>query len=262
MTAYRALSTNAAIDIAAWDIACKSYGRRVCDLLGGATGPTVQTYYAISVASPEETARVAREKQQEGYSRLQLKIGGRDLEEDIETLHRVKEVLKPGMRLAADGNRSLTARDTLLISRRCQEVSMILEQPCRTYEEVASIHGRLCHPLYLDEVTEDVNAVIKSIADGYGVALSDEIISARDLDEGRLVQPLQLAVPAINNCYCICTEANRERQDISYFIDWLLTEATNAGRGYGRGTSEDQSLVSGLIEGDQVSRHTAARVTS
>lgn len=166
----------AAIDIAAWDIAGKSYGRRVCDLLGGATGLTVPTYYAISVASPEETARIAHEKQLEGYSRLQLKVGGRDIEEDIETLHRVKEALKPGMRLAADGNRSMTARDTLLISRRCQDVSMILEQPCRTYEEVASIHGRLCHPVYLDEVTEDVNAVIKSIADGvadgFGIKLT------------------------------------------------------------------------------------------
>ncbi len=76
------------------------------------------------------------------------------------------------------------------------------------------------------------SAGVQAARDGYGVALSDEIISARDLDEGRLVQPLQLAVPAINNYYCICTEANRERQDISYFIDWLLTEATNAGRGY------------------------------
>lgn len=156
----------AAIDIAAWDIAGKSYGRRLCDLLGGATGEAVPSYYAISVASPDETARIARAKQDEGFTRLQLKVGGRDVEEDIETIHRVKEALKPGMRLAADGNRSLTARDALMISRRCQDVSMVLEQPCRTYEEVASIHSRLCHPLYLDEVTEDVNAVIKSIADG------------------------------------------------------------------------------------------------
>src|SRR5262245_16892309 len=98
----------AAIDIAAWDVTAKSYRRRLCDLLGGASAETVPTYYAITVAPPEEQAKMAREKQLEGYTRLQFKIGGRDIEEDIETLKRVYEALDPGIRIAADANRSLT----------------------------------------------------------------------------------------------------------------------------------------------------------
>lgn len=166
----------AAIDIAAWDIAGKSYGRRVCDLLGGATGATIPSYYAIAVASPEEQARVALEKQLEGYTRLQFKIGGRDIEADIETLHRVKEVLKPGMRIAADANRSLTARDALFLSQRCRDISMVLEQPCNTIEEIAAIRHQLCHPVYMDELAEDVNSIMRSIseglADGFGMKLT------------------------------------------------------------------------------------------
>ena len=166
----------AAIDIAAWDLAGKSYGRRVCDLLGGALGDTVSSYYAITVASPEEQARSAVEKQDEGFKRLQFKVGGRDIEEDIETLHRVKEVLRPGVRIAADANRSLSKRDTIFLSQKCRDIPLVIEQPCKTIEEIAAIRDRLCHPVYLDEVTEDVNTVIRvageGLADGFGMKIT------------------------------------------------------------------------------------------
>ncbi|WP_027683983.1 mandelate racemase/muconate lactonizing enzyme family protein [Rhizobium leguminosarum] len=184
----------AAIDIAAWDLAGKRYGRRVCDLLGGATGETVPTYYAIAVASPEEQARVAVEKQREGYRRIQIKVGGRDIEEDIEALRRIREALAPGMRIAADGNRGLTGRDTIFLSQRCRDIPLILEQPCSTLDEIANIKGQLCHPVYLDEVTEDVNIVVRSIADrladGFGMKVTrvggiSAMRTIRDICEAR-----------------------------------------------------------------------------
>jgi 4-hydroxyproline betaine 2-epimerase len=166
----------AAIDIAAWDIAGKSYGRRVCDLLGGATGETIPTYHSISVTAPAEAAREARERQLEGYDRIQIKIGGRDVEEDIEALQRLKEVLKPGIRIAADANRSLSTRDALFLSQRCRDVSMVMEQPCNTIEEIAAIRRQLCHPVYIDELAEDVNSVLRAVGeglvDGFGIKLT------------------------------------------------------------------------------------------
>ncbi len=73
----------AAVDIALWDIAGKVYGARVCDLLGGAVRESVPSYYAIGLLPVDEAAAIAAEKRREGYPRLQLKVGGRDLEEDI-----------------------------------------------------------------------------------------------------------------------------------------------------------------------------------
>lgn len=72
---------------------------------------------------------------------------------------------------------------------------------------------------------EDFGMVLQAARDGFGVALSDEIVSARDLDEGRLVQPLPISVPAVHNYYCVCPEAKRERPEIRAFIDWLLSTA-------------------------------------
>ncbi|WP_085035675.1 mandelate racemase/muconate lactonizing enzyme family protein [Ensifer aridi] len=184
----------AAIDIAAWDISGKSYGRRVCDLLGGATGETIPTYYSITVASPEEMAREARERQLEGYPRIQLKIGGRDVEEDIETIHRVKEAIKPGMRVAADANRSLTTRDAIFLSQRCRNISMVLEQPCNSMDEIAAIRNQLCHPVYMDELAEDVSDVMRAISnglvDGFGMKLTrvggiSALRTVRDICEAR-----------------------------------------------------------------------------
>lgn len=79
-----------------------------------------------------------------------------------------------------------------------------------------------------DVYFEDFGIVLQAARDGFGVALSDEVVSARDLDEGRLVQPLQLSVPAIHNYYCLCSEAKRDRPEVDYFIDWLIGEATSA----------------------------------
>ncbi|MDH4566723.1 LysR family transcriptional regulator [Pseudomonas sp. BN414] len=74
-----------------------------------------------------------------------------------------------------------------------------------------------------DVYFEDFGMVLQAARDGFGVALSDEIVSARDLDEGRLVQPLSLSVPAVHNYYCVCTEGKRERPEVMAFIDWLMS---------------------------------------
>ncbi|MEM7537869.1 MAG: mandelate racemase/muconate lactonizing enzyme family protein [Chloroflexota bacterium] len=166
----------AALDIAIWDIAGKVFGVRVCDLLGGAVNERVPSYYAIGIDTPEEVARVAHEKQAEGYPRLQLKVGGRPIEEDIATIRKVAEVINPGVRLVADANRGWTMRDAILVSQACRDVSFVIEQPCATYAEIVSLRGRMCHPIYLDEVAEDLRSVVQAIgdqsADGFGFKLT------------------------------------------------------------------------------------------
>ncbi len=84
----------AAIDIAAHDLWGKRLGVSVSDLLGGTLTDRVASYYSIGVAEPDEAARIALEKAREGYPRLQVKLGGRPVEEDIEALRRVWEAIR------------------------------------------------------------------------------------------------------------------------------------------------------------------------
>ena len=84
----------AAVDIAVHDALGKATGLSVSDLLGGAVTDRVPSYYATGVGRPDDIARLAREKQAEGYPRLQVKVGGRPVEIDIETIIKVWEQIE------------------------------------------------------------------------------------------------------------------------------------------------------------------------
>ncbi len=166
----------AALDMALWDLAGRHYGARVCDLLGGARRERVPSYYATGVSEPAETARIAADKAAEGFTRLQIKLGGRPVEADIETLHAIADAVPRGVRLVADANRGWTARDAQLISNACAGFPLTLEQPCSTIEETVSIRSQLRHPVFLDESAEDLPAVLRAITanacEGFGLKLT------------------------------------------------------------------------------------------
>ncbi|MER9637908.1 mandelate racemase/muconate lactonizing enzyme family protein [Mesorhizobium sp. M0228] len=162
----------AAFDIAFLDLLGQRLGVPVSTLLGGALTDRVPSYYSLIVGSPDETARIANDKVKSGYPRLQVKISGRNLEKDVATVHKVWEVVGHNARIAVDGNRGLTVAAALHLDRLCQTIPFVFEQPCNTMDEVATLKGRVTHPIYLDENTEDQNAVLRAIslgiADGFG----------------------------------------------------------------------------------------------
>ncbi len=166
----------AAVEIAAADLAGKQFGARVCDLFGGAFVEAVPTYYSTGVGDPVETARIAAEKVDEGFERLQVKVGGRDVVADIETIRRVWEAVGGRARLAIDANRYWTTRDALRVSLECAAIPFVMEQPCNTIEEIASIRAQIRHPIYLDENTESPADVLRAIAlgvcDGFGLKIT------------------------------------------------------------------------------------------
>jgi L-alanine-DL-glutamate epimerase-like enolase superfamily enzyme len=167
----------AAIDIAAHDLMGKKLGVSVADLLGGAATDRVASYYATGVGAPDEIARLAREKQQEGYPRLQVKVGGRAVETDIETIRKVWEQIRgTGMRLAVDGNRGWTTRDALRVSRECPDIPFVMEQPCNTIAELGKIRPQVNHGIYMDENSVDLNTVVTAagtgLVDGFGMKVT------------------------------------------------------------------------------------------
>lgn len=184
----------AAVDIAAHDLLGKQYGIRVADLLGGAETERVPSYYATGVGAPDDIARIAAEKVGEGYPRLQVKIGGRPVEIDIETVRKVWERVGGKVRLAVDGNRGLTTRDALRLSRECLDIPFVMEQPCNTIEEIAAIRGQLHHAVYIDEAGEDLPTVLRvvgqGLCDGFGMKVTrigglSAMATFRDICEAR-----------------------------------------------------------------------------
>lgn len=167
----------AAVDIAAHDLLGKHLGMSVADLLGGALVDRVPSYYALNVATPEEASRKALDKCAEGYPRLQLKVGGRPVEEDIATIKKVWEAIRgKGVRLVIDANRSLITRDVLSISRECSDIPLVIEQPCKNVEDIQAIRPIVRHAIYMDENTINLNnAVVAAgtgLIDGFGLKVT------------------------------------------------------------------------------------------
>lgn len=166
----------AALDIAVMDTLGKHHGLRVCELLGGAARERVPAYYATGIGEPDEIARRVQEKYDEGYRRIQIKAGGRDVAIDIAVVRRVWERIGHRVQLVVDTNRGMTAADALRLSLACRDIPFAFEQPCNTMDEVAAIRSQIAHPIILDENLESLNDVLRAISlrvcDGFGLKLA------------------------------------------------------------------------------------------
>ena len=166
----------AAIDIAVMDLMGKHFDRRVCDLLGGAECERLPAYYAVGIGDPEETSRIAGDKVAEGYRRIQIKAGGRDVAIDIAVVRKVWEQIGGKAQLVVDTNRGMTASQAMRLSLACREIPFAFEQPCNTMEEVAAIRPQIAHPIIIDENTECLNDVLRAISmgvcDGFGLKMT------------------------------------------------------------------------------------------
>ncbi|MGY9074652.1 MAG: mandelate racemase/muconate lactonizing enzyme family protein [Acidimicrobiales bacterium] len=166
----------AAIDIACWDLAGKASGKRVCELLGGPRMDPVSTYHVISIGTADESAAHASKLQDDGLLKLQLKAGGRHIDEDIESIRAVSRVVRPGVDLFVDVNRGWTTTEAIQVSEACADLRLSFEQPCNTFEECARAKPHLRHPLLLDESATDLatiaRAIVEGVADGFGIKLT------------------------------------------------------------------------------------------
>lgn len=166
----------AAVDIALHDIFGKVLGMRVADLVGGAVVERVPSYHSIGAVDPDTCARDAAAHAEAGFTRFQLKIGGRPVGTDIAAVRAVSAVLGPDMRLAVDGNRALTTRDALLLDRVCADIPFVFEQPCDTLAEIEILRRSTGRPVYLDECGTDLATVVRAaglgLCDGFAMKLT------------------------------------------------------------------------------------------
>lgn len=84
---------------------------------------------------------------------MQVKVGGRDLAQDVDTVRRTWESIGHRARLTVDANRGMTVADAVQFDRLTADIPFVLEQPCNTIEEMALLRGRLAHPVALDETS-------------------------------------------------------------------------------------------------------------
>ena len=163
-----------ALDMACWDVTARAAGRPLCEALGARFGDAVPLYNVVTVLALDEAVALARELVADGYRRLQVKVGTVP-EADAERLAAVRDAVGDEIVLFADANGAFTAGGARRFLRATRDLEYILEQPCRTYAECASVRRAADRPLVLDEsiVTLDdlLRAHREGVADGITIKL-------------------------------------------------------------------------------------------
>jgi len=152
----------------------------------------VSTYYVVPIGTPDDSAELAQNLQETGHTKLQLKAGGRHIDQDIAAIHAVAQTIRPGVDLFVDCNRGWTVGEAIQVSQACRHLKLSIEQPCATYAECAAARPNLRHPLLLDECAINLatisTAIGTGLADGFGIKLTrvggiSAMRSIRDLCE-------------------------------------------------------------------------------
>jgi muconate cycloisomerase len=105
---YGNTGAHSAIEVALLDLAGRSCGLPLSDLIGGATRRAVAPMWLLGNATPEQDIAEAHAKRADGFGFLKLKIGTKPVDAEIASTLALREALGAAMPLCADANCGLT----------------------------------------------------------------------------------------------------------------------------------------------------------
>ncbi len=160
----------------------------------------VLTYHVVSIGRPQQQAAMAADLQDAGHTRLQLKAGGRHIDEDVESIRTVAAVVRPGTDLVVDVNRGWTVEEAIRVSIACDGIPMAIEQPCRTLDECSRARPHLRHPLLVDESATDLATIARAITGGHVDGLGMKLTRIGGITAMRAVRDLCASTGTPSSC--------------------------------------------------------------
>ena len=182
----------AAIDIACWDLLGKHCAQSISAMLGGRFQNKIPVYASIPLDAVDQMVATLKQKQVEGYTRFQIKIGD-DPMVDCERVRAVVAAGRTGDLFMADANRGWSKADALRAVNELNSIDCYLEQPCATYQECLTVRAHCHRPLILDEVIDSPADLARAIADDALDALVIKITHAGGLTPAKKERDLCLA---------------------------------------------------------------------
>ena len=173
-----------AIDMALWDLAGKRSGLSLAAMTGGAEGTSLPLYRSIAQEAPDAMAARAQKYIEEGYRRLQVKVG-LDVDEDIARLEAVRAAIPADTVLFCDANASWGTAETRRFLMATRDLDYTLEQPCATYEENLAIRRACDRPLVLDETIDGVDVLLRAHGRRAGRRHHHQARARRRADQGQ-----------------------------------------------------------------------------
>ena len=151
------------LDMAFWDLTAKAAGMPLYALLGGRRSGKMPVYHSVTCIAPDEMAVMAKEAKNSGVTQFQVKLGAdRNWEADVARIRLVREAVGPGLFVYADWNCGSNKLDAIRTARAVSDVDVMLEQPCETIEDCASVKRASGLAMKLDESTKTPADLLKA----------------------------------------------------------------------------------------------------
>jgi len=186
-------AVKSAIDMAAWDLSARLAGQPLSSLLGGADGDRIPLYRSISQAAPDAMAEKAAWLVQQGYHRLQVKVGD-DPFEDIDRLRRVRDAVPDDIPLYADANGGWKLADALRFVEKTGDIDYVLEQPCMAYADNLQVSRRCGKPMVLDEGITCLGDLLQAHRDGVISGVTLKIARLGGIGPTRLLRDVAVSL--------------------------------------------------------------------
>ena len=159
-------SAKSALDMALWDICAKAAEQPLCDLWGGRVSESIPVFAVVPIGSSNETAQCLAHYRAMGYSRFQIKVAARGIENDVTTIRDIMAIALPHERVWFDPNRGWLVDDAMRVISAVRDLSPMIENPCESYEECRLVARRTGIPFMLDETIDSAQRFIQAVMDG------------------------------------------------------------------------------------------------
>lgn len=139
------------IDMACWDILGKHTGLPLYSLLGGKYQESVPLHSSVSTDTPQGMVQRVRDYRKQGYKIHSAKVGGSDVDDDIERIRLLLEDCPAGDTITFDVNRAWLPSEAIAVMNATQDSRAFFEQPCETLDQCRQVRELTRHNIIIDE---------------------------------------------------------------------------------------------------------------
>ena len=181
-----------AFDIACWDIAGKSSGLPICELLGAREPDPVPIASSVSTGSPQEMLDEVQRFRNMGYRVHSCKVGA-DVSMDIERINLLGANERAGEIIFYDANRAWLPREAITVMNSVDGVTSWFEQPCETLDEIAHVRRQTSHSICVDEGLHTFQDLVRIQRNGIAELVNIKINRVGGLTKARRMRDFCLA---------------------------------------------------------------------